>query len=117
MSNWIITIPKTITWEDYQKELDAVADGTQSMFYKLPYKPREMKPGDRCYITWWNYVRGYMVIKSIEHRSFTCTTTGKEWPIAWYVERTGEFVCDGGVIKRGFRGIRRYEPETEEEAI
>lgn len=117
MSNWIVTLPRTVIWEDYKKELAAVAAGTQSMFYKLPYKPKGMQVGDRCYITWWNYVRGYMIIKDIARREFTCSTTGVQWSIGWYMERTGQFFYESGAYKKGFRGIRLYEPETEEEEI
>jgi len=48
--NWILTIPKTIPWSHYQKELNAVANGRSIMNYKTRYFPKEMKNGDRCYL-------------------------------------------------------------------
>ena len=38
--NVIITIPKKIKWEDYEKELETVADGSQMMLFKVPFKNR-----------------------------------------------------------------------------
>ena len=111
-TNWIVTLPRTVQWEDYKKELAAVADGSQSMFYKLPYKPKGMQPGDRCYVTWWDYVRGYMIIKDVQRREFACSTTGAQWSIGWYMERTGEFFRVEEKLVRGIRGIRRYDEET-----
>ena len=34
--NIAITVPKTIKWEQYEKEIDAVKDGEQEMNYRLP---------------------------------------------------------------------------------
>ena len=47
MSSICITIPKTIKWEDYEKELKAVEDETQEMNYKIPTIPKGVSIGDR----------------------------------------------------------------------
>ena len=42
-----ITIPKSIKWDDYKKEIDAVADWSQEMNFKVNNLPTKVKPGDR----------------------------------------------------------------------
>lgn len=107
--NWIITLPKTIPWETYQRELEIVRDGSQVMNYKLPYCPKEMKIGDCCYVTWNGRVRGWMKIVGIgEREGFTCTTTGTHYPPGWYMQRSGEFHVVDGPDYPGFRGIRKF---------
>ena len=59
MKSWLITIPKTIKWEDYAKEIAAVADGDLVMNYRTRYFPNDMKIGDRCYLLWNGRVRGW----------------------------------------------------------
>lgn len=107
--DWIITVPKTTPWEEYQQELDAVSDGSCTMNYRVPYKPKEMKAGDRCFVTWNGKVRGWMKITDIWNSDgFTCTTTGKVWPAGWYVSRSGKFNVTDGPLYPGFRGYRKY---------
>jgi oligoribonuclease (3'-5' exoribonuclease) len=109
---WILTLPKTISWQDYEKELRTVADGSQVMNYRLPYKPKA-QVGERCYVTWQGQVQGWMEITGIEHREhgFTCSTTGINWPAGWYLQRSGFFHAEDGPALPGFRGLRRYTPE------
>lgn len=57
MTDWIITLPKTIKWEDYKKELDACRDGKTLMNYRLPRRVYA-EEGDRCFVTWFGIVRG-----------------------------------------------------------
>jgi len=112
--DWIITIPKTISWEDYVKELDAVKDFNQEMNYKLPFKPKELIAGDRCFVTWNGKVRGWMFITKVSRKdAFTCSTTGKEWPAGWYISRSGPFTYVEATDFLGFRGIRKYEKGSE----
>ena len=44
--NIAITVPKTIKWEQYEKEIDAVRDGEQEMNYRLPTLPKDTEVGD-----------------------------------------------------------------------
>lgn len=103
-----ITIPKTIKWSDYEKELKAVEDGTQEMNYKIPTVPKDVHVGDRCYVCHDGYIKGWMKISNIGKRSgFNCTTTGKEWNEGCYVSRTGKFhYLDRPVPMKGFMGYR-----------
>ena len=111
IKDWIITLPKTMDWDTYQKEIADVADGRRSMFYKLPYLPKTMKPGDRCFVTWQSTVKGWMEIKSVGYRGgFRCQTTGASWPAGFYMERSGVFheITNPLPEYKGFRGIREY---------
>lgn len=107
--NWIITVPKTIQWSDYEKELEAVRDFGQVMNYRLPFLPKEMSIGDRCYVTWNGKVRGWMLITGIKKSDgFICTTTYKQWPEGFYMERSGPFHKVPETPFPGFRGIRKF---------
>ena len=109
-TDWIVTIPKTTEWDDYQKELDSVKDGATVLNYKTRYIPKDMQIGDRMFITWNNDVKGWMEIVDFGPTSgFECETTGKEWSGGNYIQRSGEFHPVSGEIYNGFRGIRKYE--------
>lgn len=104
----LITIPKTIKWEDYVKEIEAVRDETMEMNYKVSSKPGRVSAGDRCYICHNGFIKGWMRISSIEFRqSFDCATTKNHWDAGWYVSRSGEFhPLNPEVPQKGFMGYR-----------
>lgn len=108
MRSWIITLPKTVKWEYYQKELNACADWSTEMSYRLRYRPKAAI-GDRCFVLWNGKIRGWMKVV-IVHQSpeFKCSTTGKIWPRGWYITRSGPFNLVDGPEMKGFRGIREY---------
>ena len=104
----IVTVPKTINWEDYQKELDAVKDYSQVMNFKVSTKPN-VKPGDKCYICHDGYIKGWMKIVGISNNNFDCTTTGKNWR-GLFVQRSGPFHYELKKIPmKGFQGFRYYK--------
>ena len=107
-----ITIPKTVAWGEYQKELDAVKDGTAELNYRVPFKPNA-DTFDRCYLCHDGEIKGWMYITRVAHREgFTCTVTGKYWPDSWYVARSGSFHELKNKPKlKGFRGIRYVNEE------
>ena len=103
----LITIPKTIKWEDYEKEIDAVKDESQEMNYKVSSKPTKVDVGDRCYLCHNGFIKGWMKISNISKKKFQCTTTGKDWDEGWYVSRTGEFhKLDKEIPQKGFMGYK-----------
>ena len=108
--NWVLTIPKSVRWEDYQKELETVADGSSVMNYRTRYFPKGMKAGDRCYLVWDGQVRGWMKIVGLvdANTPWRCTTTGKTWPAGKYIQRSGPFHEVDGPAMVGFRGVRQY---------
>lgn len=110
MNNWIITIPKTILWADYQKELAAVRDGKTVLNYRTRYFPKEMKVGDSCYIVHDGQVRGWMPIVGLVEADtdWQCSTTGAWWAAGKYIQRSGFFHLVSGPKMTGFRGVRKF---------
>ena len=110
--DWVLTIPKTISWSDYERELATVADGSQVMNYSTRYIPQGMSKGDRCYLVHDGQVRGWMEIVGVEDRKdpWVCTTTGRTWPAGKYIQRSGPFHKVEGPEMTGFRGVRKFEP-------
>ncbi len=104
----IITIPKTIPWEEYQRELDAVADNTAVMNYKVKNFPNT-QVGNRCYVVYNGQVIGWMGIVGMSEKEFTCTTTGKQFK-GKFIERSGKFHKITPIPMKGFQGFRYFTP-------
>jgi hypothetical protein len=108
-----------VNWEEYQQELKAVENGDLVLNYRAAYIPKEMRQGDKLWLTHNGKVRGWMTITglAVQQKSWTCRTTGKLWAPGKYIQRSGLFhhVENGPRIK-GFRGIRKFSPEKEGEA-
>ena len=115
MSSICITIPKRIKWEDYQKELKQVEDETYEMNYRIPTLPKDVHPGDRCYICHDGFIKGWMKISNIGVReSFLCSTTEDVWETGYYVSRTGKFhYLKNPIPMKGFMGYRKLEKDYE----
>ena len=99
----IITIPKSISWSDYQKELDA-AEAGEIMNFKVSNFPK-CEVGDKCYVVYDGYIRGYMFISGMSEKEFDCTTTGNGWS-GKFIERTGQFHYIEPIPMKGFQGFR-----------
>lgn len=107
----VITLPASIEWEDYQKELDAVAGGRGVLRFKVSNFPTE--PIKNCYLVWRGYVRGYMWVSGYLTGRFTCETTGKEWN-GKFIERCGPFhKLKKPIEMRGFQGWRYWTGKSE----
>lgn len=106
--NIAITVPKTIKWEQYEKEIDTVRDGEKEMNYRLPTLPKDTEVGDRCYICYNGQLIGWMEITGISKRDgFKCSTTGRNWDDGNYISRSGEFhYLKNPVPMKGFMGYR-----------
>lgn len=113
----LVTLPKTIKWADYERELAVVADRQQIMWFRLPSMPTITINKSRCYILHDGIVKGWMLISEFRKCGFVCTTTGKKWPHGIYIGRTGEFhsVAPAKVLSfglgylRGFQGFRYFD--------
>lgn len=108
-TDWVVTLPATVLWAKYERELQVVADFSSVLNFRVPFKP-SAKKGDRCYVLYLGQVRGWMEIVGVEYRThgFTCTTTGEFWKPGNYIQRSGPWhavAC--GITARGFQGIRR----------
>lgn len=109
--DWVITIPKTVSWKDYEREILDVNDGELVMNYRTRFFPKGMTIGDRCFIVHDGAVRGWMRICGLVDapRDWTCQTTGNLWPAGRYIQRTGKFHHVDGPSMTGFRGVRSYD--------
>lgn len=107
----IITLPSNIEWSEYQKELDKVRDRSEVLNFKVPVLPKKTKVGNKCYLTHKGFVLGWMEIVGLENKSFTCSTTGKEWD-GNFILRSGEFhYLKNQVPYKGFQGFRYFDDE------
>jgi hypothetical protein len=110
MRSWVITVPKTVLWEDYLEEVRDAAEWQEVLNFRVRGFPKEMQVGDRCYIVHNGKVRGWMEICGLAVRDgFRCHTTGKDWPAGKYIQRSGQFHFVDGPGMNGFRGVRRFE--------
>lgn len=111
MTDWAITIPKHVRWEDYEQELEAAAAGAV-LNYRTARKVG-VRPRDRVFVVWNGRVRGWHKAVGtvfLEH-GLTCETTNRAWSPGWYVQRSGPFSPVDGPDMAGFRGIRRVNFE------
>ena len=111
MKDWVVTIPKKIPWTDY---LDEVADAHVrglALNYHVHRAPPDLRPGDRCYLVWNGYLRGWMRVSGINRlaEDWKCESTGKIWPAGTYIAREPVLhrLMGTPVPMKGFRGIRR----------
>lgn len=102
----IITLPKSVDWKDYEKELEAVKDGKEVMNFKLNALPKTAI-GNKCYVVHNGQIKGWMKIVGVSHKDFVCSTTGKHWK-GNFVERSGEFHYIDPTPMKGFQGFRYY---------
>lgn len=104
----IITIPKSIKWEDYERELLAAKNGA-IMNFKVPFLPKNDIVGSKCYLCYNGYIIGYMNICGVSDKGFKCTTTGKQWD-GKFIQRTGDFYkLEKPIQMKGFQGWRYFK--------
>lgn len=109
--NIIITIPKTEDWNTWLQECEAVANNSDSALnYRVSCLPKQTKTGERCYVVYDGYVRGYHVIDELCFREgFVCGTTGRYWPEGNYIMRKGKFHEIKPFPYKGFQGWRYFK--------
>lgn len=103
----VITIPASIDWSEYKKELDAVKDYSQVMNFKVSSFPKNTKTGNRCYLCYKGKVIGWMKIVGMENKEFDCTTTGKHFK-GKFILRSGPFNKIQPIEMKGFQGYRYF---------
>jgi len=104
----VITLPKTVSWTDYEKELEAVKDGKQVINFKVPNFPVKTKVGDKCYLCHNGFVVGWMKIVNFSEGYFTCSTTGECWK-GKFIQRSGLFHKVEPIPMKGFQGFRYFK--------
>lgn len=103
----IITIPKTTSWEDYKKEIQACEASEETMMcYKVHNTLRNAKVGDRCYVVYRDKIIGWMNICQIRWLDrWNCTTTQKLMSDNYYICRNGQFrYLEEDIPMKSFRG-------------
>ena len=106
----IITLPKSVKWDDYEKELDAVKDYEQVMNYKVSSIPKDIDQIKRCYLVHDGFIKGWQEVVGHEKgKTFNCTTTGKNWS-GNFIQRSGPFhYLIKPIPMKGFMGWRYCE--------
>jgi len=109
--DWVVTVPKTINWNDYLKEINDVEKKNLVINYKASYIPKDMKVNDRMWIVHNGRIRGFMKICSFgKQDGFVCQTSGKKWANGNYIQRSGKFYeLDHYVAMKGFQGLRKLD--------
>lgn len=100
----VITIPKSVDWSEYEKELEAVKDGKQVLNFKVNNFPKTAK-GNKCYLLHNGFIKGWMGIVGLSNKDFICSTTGKHWK-GNFIERSGPFHKIDPIPMKGFQGFR-----------
>lgn len=111
----IVTLPKSVKWGDYEKELRAVEDYSQVMNYKVSSIPKDIDNIKRCYLVYDGYIRGWQEVVGYQSGTeFDCTTTGKNWK-GNFIQRSGPFhYLPKPLPMKGFMGWRyiNYKEEN-----
>lgn len=100
-----ITLPSSVSWEDYQKEIDLVADGSNVMNFKVNAFTVNSDVGMKCYLCHNGQMMGWMEIVGMVENDFSCSTTGKKWS-GKFIQRSGPFHKIDPIPMKGFRGFR-----------
>lgn len=108
--NIIITWPKTRTLESYVEECAKACELSQEINFRVPARPKEARVGDRCYVVYDGFVRGWHEILVVNWRDegVVRDRSGSFWPAGWYIVRHPLYHpwLDDPVPMRGFQGVR-----------
>ena len=106
----LITLPSSIKWEDYEKELKAVEDESQVMNFKVPFLPKNIHYIKRVYLIHQGNIVGWQKFVGTSDKPFKCTTTDKNWD-GNFLQRTGPFHKIDPIPCKGFQGFRYFDFE------
>ena len=102
----VITLPSTIKWGDYEKELKKVEDESEVLNFKVSNLPKQTSIGCKCYLCYKGSLIGWMKITGLVNDGFNCTTTGKRWD-GNFIQRSGKFnKLKTPIYMKGFQGFR-----------
>jgi hypothetical protein len=113
MPNFAITIPKAFSWDDFMREMDVLANNMgETKNVRFQGKPQMMQPGDRMYIVYDGFVRGYLVYEGhvFLPSDWTCSTTQRKMKAGHYMRLRGPWTETPKWPMQGFQGYRRYTP-------
>ena len=106
MGDIVITVPQSIKWVEYQKELDAAESG-DILNFKVGNFPKGVEVGkSKCYICYKGEIIGYHIICGLSSDDFDCTTTGRDWS-GKFIQRSGKLhILKNRIPYKGFQGFR-----------
>ena len=106
----LVCIPSSVKWEEYEKELKAVENWKEEMFFKVANLPT--LKCDRCYLAHQGKIKGWMKVTGYQDSAkFKCSTTGKEWE-GKFIKRSGPFHKVKEVNCAPFRGFHYIVPRN-----
>jgi hypothetical protein len=108
---WIATVPKTVKWADFMREIADVETG--EYLKNWPVRPNShIASGDRLFFVHQGLVRGSLTVRRvvIHGHGFNCATLGESWPPGTYAQLQGpwEYVAET-MPMNGFQGLRRFK--------
>lgn len=106
----LITLPSSIKWEDYEKELKNVEDESQVMNFKVPFLPKNIDNIKRVYLVYKGNIVGWQKFVGTSEQPFKCTTTDKGWE-GKFLQRTRPFYKIDPIPYKGFQGFRYFDFE------
>lgn len=109
-NNWIITVPKSISWDEYKEYLKECRKNPKKTREYMPVAPNsKVEPGDRCYIVNNDLIRGYQVITHRVHlKGHTNPMNNKKHTEGEFMRLEPVFHRINNLPMKGFRGLRRY---------
>ena len=104
----IITIPRRNDFKAWLWECENAEKNDLDLNFHVANLPKEVNPGDRCFVVYRGVIKGYNVIKELKQKpGFICSTTGMEWPEGKYIIREGKFYpLKEHISMKGFQGWR-----------
>jgi len=105
----IVTLPSSVNWADYERELRKVANYKHVLNFKVHNFPKGIHEGDKCYVVHDGFVKGWMEIVGFSEEPFTCSTTNKQW-CGKFIQRSGPFhYLKETIPYKGFQGFRYFD--------
>lgn len=104
----LITLPSSIEWNDYEKELNVIEDESQVINFKVPFLLKNAHNIKRVYLVHKGYIVGWQKFVGTSDKPFKCSTTSKNWE-GKFIQRTGPFHKIEPIACKGFQGFRYYD--------
>lgn len=105
----LITLPSSVTWKEYEKELRKAANWKYVLNFKVYNYPNGVHKGDKCYVIHNGLIKGWMEIVGFKEKEFTCSSTNKKWQ-GKFVEQSGPFhYLNEKIPYKDFQGFRYFD--------
>jgi hypothetical protein len=111
MKALLITLPATVEWSDYEKELKVVEDESQVMNFRVPFMPKDTDGITKVYLVYRGNIIGWQKYVGSCMKAFNCTTTNRDWS-GFFIQRTGPFHRIDPIPYKGFRAFKYIDDET-----